>query len=190
MAEASNNDSTEIWKPIPGWEDLYEASSLGHIRSLDRTVVSVSKKGVRRAWPKRGRILRPSATRKGYLGLVLSRPGERKLTREVHRLVCLAFHGLPPTETRHAAHRNGIRSDNRAVNLKWATPKENQADQYEHGTRRLGERHPLSRLTEVEVLQIRRMAASGAVLADIDRCFGLSSGHSHNIVRRHSWKHI
>lgn len=190
MATASNTDFIEIWKPVPGWEGLYEASSLGFIRSFDRVVLSISKNGVRRTWTSRGRILRPSITRKGYLGLALSRPGERATTREVHRLVCLAFHGPPPTDIHHAAHRNGKRTDNRAENLRWATPKDNQADQYAHGTRRLGESHPLAKLTNKQVREIRARATRGEMQADIARCLGVSQGQVSSIVLRQTWKHI
>ena len=36
---------TETWKPVPGWEDLYEASDEGRIRSLDRPVTQLSRSG-------------------------------------------------------------------------------------------------------------------------------------------------
>lgn len=46
----------EIWRPVPGWEDLYEASSHGRVRSLDRVIRrSIDSKSHTR----RGRILKP-----------------------------------------------------------------------------------------------------------------------------------
>lgn len=39
----------------------------------------------------------------------------------VHRLVCLAFHGVPPTDAHVVARRNGIKTDNSPSNLYWAT---------------------------------------------------------------------
>lgn len=190
MASSLNNDSAEIWKPIPGWEEFYEISTAGRVRSLDRLMARRTRDGVLGKCIRKGRVLSGGKTRKGYKTVSLKHPLRKGITREIHRLVCIVHNGPPPSPAHHASHVNGIKTDNRSENLRWATPKENQADQYAHGTRRLGERHPLSKLTDVEVLQIRRMAAGGAVLADIDRYFGLSKGHSHNIVRRLSWKHI
>jgi hypothetical protein len=45
-------------------------------------------------------------------------------TKRVHTLVCLAFHGLPPSSIHTVNHKNGKKDDNREVNLEWATPKE------------------------------------------------------------------
>lgn len=47
----------------------------------------------------------------------------------VHRAVCLAFHGLPPSDGHtQVDHINRVRHDNRAVNLRWVTPVENAAN--------------------------------------------------------------
>ncbi|MDC2620466.1 NUMOD4 domain-containing protein, partial [Bacteroides ovatus] len=56
----------EIWKNIKGYEGLYQASSLGRIRSLDRVV---PYKGGRRFYS--GKILLPRDNKKGYLFLCL-----------------------------------------------------------------------------------------------------------------------
>jgi hypothetical protein len=56
-------------------------------------------------------------------------------TLAVHVVVCTAFHGSRPSPVHQAAHRNGVPTDNRAANIRWATPKENQADRERHGTR-------------------------------------------------------
>lgn len=95
----------ETWQPIPG--SNYEASSLGRVRS-----------------PRK--ILRPYVDALGYSRVVIRRDG-RFLTQYVHRLVALAFHG-DDDERLDVAHRNGLRSDNRAENLRWATHKENCND--------------------------------------------------------------
>jgi hypothetical protein len=55
----------------------------------------------------------------------------------VGELVLRAFVGPRPATHYHAAHNNGRPHDNRLTNLRWATPKENDADKDLHGTRRL-----------------------------------------------------
>jgi len=62
---------------------------------------------------------------KGYFYVNVWTRGKVRHAR-VHRLVCEAFHGLPPTTKHQASHLNGIKTDNRPKNLAWATPSENK----------------------------------------------------------------
>jgi hypothetical protein len=112
----------EIWKAIPGWEGLYEVSSIGRVRSVGRYVAY--RHGLR--WCE-GRI-RAIKTYQGYnyVNLVFSDNG-RQIEKRclVHRLVAEAF--LPnPEKKRCVDHLNTIRTDNRVENLRWVTHLENQ----------------------------------------------------------------
>ena len=125
-------DDLEIWKPVPGYEGLYEVSSHGRVRSLDRRErITGPKAGFR--W-RRGRMIRlftmPST---GYLCVRLSRDG-KVATRSVHSLVLEAFAGLcPPGQ--EACHGPGGQQDNRwPENLRWGTRSENTLDQIAQGT--------------------------------------------------------
>jgi HNH endonuclease len=60
----------------------------------------------------------------------------------VHRVVCEAFHGEPPTLKHQANHLNGIRDDNRAVNLRWDT----SSDNHKHAYNVLGRKHSRGQL--------------------------------------------
>lgn len=62
--------------------------------------------------------------RNGYKFVVLQVNGKQKWIG-VHRLVCCAFHGAPPSPNHQPDHINGNKSDNRPENLEWVTPKEN-----------------------------------------------------------------
>lgn len=66
----------------------------------------------------------PQRDKNGYKVVVLKTGGRYK-TIGVHRLVCDAFHGAPPSPKHQPDHINGDRSDNRPINLEWVTPKEN-----------------------------------------------------------------
>jgi HNH endonuclease/NUMOD4 motif len=103
----------EIWKPVPGWEGCYEASSLGRIRSLDRQIVVRIK----------GRLLIPwRSGDRNYSQVRLYRNCSYSDHR-IHTLVAQAFHGARQKgET--ANHKNGNTLDNRAWNLEWATRSE------------------------------------------------------------------
>lgn len=114
----------EEWKPIKGYEGIYEVSSLGRVKSLARKVY----------YPKGGgrcvkeRILIPSSDKDGYLYVTLAKEGDKK-TRKIHRLVAETF--IPnPNKKPQVNHINEVVNDNRATNLEWCTSKEN----INHGT--------------------------------------------------------
>ena len=114
----------ENWRPIPGYEGVYEVSDLGRVRSLDR----IDARGRRIC----GRALRPGITRSGHLQVNLCLDGKRRWTY-VHRLVLMTFVG-PAPEGMEGCHGNGRPADNRLANLRWASQSENNRDRVRHGT--------------------------------------------------------
>lgn len=117
----------EAWKPVFGYEGLYEVSDLGNVRSLDR--VKLNRWG---EYLKRGAVLRPGLDDKGYPMVVLTRDGKPR-TRRVHVLVLEAFASPRPAGL-HACHGDGDSQNNRVENLRWDTPNENTFDKIRHGT--------------------------------------------------------
>jgi hypothetical protein len=130
----------ETWRPIAGY-DGYQVSDLGRVRSLDR-VVTKMQRGRPVQHRLKGKVLRPATVARGYLAVALGRRG----TMYVHHVVLLAFVGPRPAG-KQAAHGDGDRTNNALSNLRWATPKENTADRYRHGTVLFNTRHPLGRKT-------------------------------------------
>lgn len=109
----------EEWRPVVGFEGLYEVSSLGRIKTLSKTVV---RKGV--CYNFKEKILKPQSYGNGYLKIGLHNNGHTKFLF-VHRIVAQAF--IPNPENKPCIdHINTIRNDNRVENLKWCTPKENR----------------------------------------------------------------
>lgn len=102
----------ENWKPIAGYEDAYEVSDLGRVRSLPREVMSGC--GVRKTRPM---IRRTFLGDKGEARLFLSIEGRRKVFY-VSALVLEAFVG-PRPEGMEARHRNGDMRDDALANLWW-----------------------------------------------------------------------
>ena len=118
----------EHWRPIPGWEGVYEVSDAGRVRSLDRRYTNA--RGERRTY--RGRVLSAFLNSEGYPQVNLSRPGTRA-SRAVHQLVALAFIG-PPLPDEEVCHGDGTRTNNALTNLRYGTHSENALDQVRHGT--------------------------------------------------------
>jgi len=120
----------------------------------------------------------------GYLRLCLRGAGIQR----VNRLVCLAFHGEPPTPRHEAAHLNGDPADNSAANLAWETRKENETDKNRHGTRLRGERHKMAKLTEADVCGVRAAPRfHGSGLAHAKR-LGVSPGAISDILAGKRWR--
>ena len=109
----------EIWKEIKGYEGLYEVSSEGRVRSLDRYTFDGR-------WGNRfykGHYLKP-IIQNGYVYVVLSKGCNNQNRIPVHRLVAQAFYSNPDNLP-CVDHINTVRDDNRVENLRWCTYKEN-----------------------------------------------------------------
>lgn len=166
----------EEWRAVSGLEGLYEVSSLGRIRSLDRVVIK------KVCFP--GRLMQGSASIGGYRKVTLRGANGRAVTRNIHVLVAEAFHG-PRPQGHVVAHGNGVPSDNRSANLRYATQAENTADRWLHGTEPAGEKNPSARLNENDVRLIRSSSLSDAELGHM---FGVAAGHIKNVRRGTVWK--
>ena len=113
----------EIWKNIKGYEDSYEVSNLGNVRSKTRLVERVSPSGKKCLYTYNSKILNAVATKKGYLRLGLYN-NDVKNNHQIHRLVAMNF--IPnPLNKEQVNHINGIKIDNRVENLEWVSNYEN-----------------------------------------------------------------
>lgn len=109
--------------------------------------------------------------------------------RKVSRLVCAAYHGLPPSGAHQAAHLNGDSTDNFYANLQWKTPQQNSDDKKLHGTALRRESHPRAKLTEVDVCVIRHRRKQGEQLRSIHRDFpGVCYATLSHVVNNRNWK--
>lgn len=105
----------ELWEDVADYVGVYQISSHGRVRSLDR----IDSDGNAR----KGKILNPSATPKGYLKVSLWADGSRE-ERYVHRMVAEAFidnHARLP----QVNHLDGDPGNNHLSNLEWVTNAEN-----------------------------------------------------------------
>jgi len=101
----------EIWKDIEGYEGRYQVSNLGRVKSLNYRHTDQE------------RILQPIPFSHGYLVVNFLKNKKHK-TFLIHRLVAQSF--IPnPDNKPQVNHINGVKTDNRVVNLEWVTPLEN-----------------------------------------------------------------
>jgi len=112
----------EIWKDIPEYEEIYQVSNLGRIRSLNR----ISKIGRKL----KGKILKLSPNKFGYLRFTAENRNGIK-TLHVHRIVMLTFR--PIFENLQVNHIDGNKLNNSLVNLEWCTDSENKIHAYKNG---------------------------------------------------------
>ncbi|MGP5931496.1 NUMOD4 domain-containing protein [Corynebacterium glyciniphilum] len=116
----------EEWRTYPRCP-IYEASSLGRIRSIDR--VATLPNGFKRKY--KGKILQPSRSKTGHLSVRLSHAGEGG-TKKVHSIVIESFDRLRmPGEV--VRHLNDDPTDNRIENLAFGSQKDNALDCIRNG---------------------------------------------------------
>lgn len=174
---------SEEWRPIPGYGNRYEASSLGRIRR-----VGIGRNG------RPGGVLSPGLggqKRRPYLQVGLLHDGKRT-TKLVHVLVMLAFHG-PPPQGHEVDHLDNDSMNPRLDNLEYVTRSEQQKRCYRRDGRapsnKGGELAFTAKLTWDQVREIRRRLAakeiSGRALA---RELGLSQGAITDIATGRNWK--
>lgn len=175
MANKTDSNQEEIWRPIPEWEGFYEVSNHGQVRSLER--MARHRGGFRRVPPK---ILKQHWNN-GYWRLKLARDGERE-TKYVHQLVCAAFHG-PREEGMQVAHWDGDARNNKAENLRWATHQENVMDKLRHGTHNSN-----GKLRAGAAMDIRQ--SMNAELVRLSEKYNVSLDTVRSIYSYRTWQHI
>jgi hypothetical protein len=103
--------SKEVFRPVKGYEGLYEVSNTGKVASLNYNST------------KQRKLLVPQKCTNGYFFVMLSRNHKQKM-KYIHRLVAEAFvpnpNGLPQVN-----HLNENKRDNRTENLQWVSAREN-----------------------------------------------------------------
>ena len=142
---------TEIWLDVPNYKGLYKVSNFGNVKSLDRRVANIKRKGSRLV---KGKLLTPQNDGRGYMNLYLSSNGV-KTKFKVHQIVALAF--IPNPDNKPIVnHINGVKDDNRLINLEWSTASENCLHAFKTGLRKHSGGN-YSTLSNVTILEIKRL---------------------------------
>ncbi len=109
----------ETWKPIKGYENRYEISNFGRVKSLKRVTV-----------PKDNILTNIIATTGYYV--INIRKDKRMHQYFVHRLVAKAF-VVNTDNKREVNHIDGIKTNNKVDNLEWVTRSENAKHAFDMG---------------------------------------------------------
>jgi hypothetical protein len=186
MSSQSSKSIVEF-RPIPGW-DGYCVSSDGFVWSAwERT----SHKGtsswqIGDSWRKLKSI---PYNKYGHRQVGLHNNGSSKIFT-VHRLVLEAFVGTCPPGL-ECRHLDGNPSNNSINNICWDTHAVNMADKCKHGTSARGERLHTAKLTEAQVVEIRRRHHEEEVtMAQLARDFSIGYSTIQKIVHRYTWRHV
>jgi hypothetical protein len=175
-----SNAMEEAWAPIKGFEGVYEVSTLGRIRSLDRPQrvrgngISLQKGQILKQWKQNN-----------YMYCDLRKPGVKQRAR-IHVVVLETF-VCPRPDGMVACHNNGDSTDNRLCNLRWGTHEENAADKILHGTHQYGQSCAKSKLTEAQAVAILRSSNSYSAIA---KEFGVCKSTVTHIKTGRNWPHL
>lgn len=122
-------------KAIPGYPGYY-ADIDGSIWSYKTT----------NRWAKKykWRHLKGSVKKSGYVGIVLYSNGQKKHTH-IHHLICLAFLGERPKGF-DINHKDGVKTNNKLVNLEYCTKSENVKHAFKFGLRKNNMTQEIARL--------------------------------------------
>lgn len=192
----------EIFRPITGYEGLYEISNCGKVKSLYKERVMPINKGTFkykksfRIYPERE--MKQGIDKSGYFRVRLSRIGIKKKTLLVSRLVALAFiknpENLPCTN-----HKDNNRKNNNVNNLEWVTNQENKNWSVLCGRQAKGEQINTNKLTEKEVLEIlnykyvdgrKRKIKDTYSQVELAKKYRVTQANIRAILTKKTWKHL
>lgn len=173
----------EIWKDVIGYENMYQVSNFGNVKSLKR------KKWNGYGYQEVVEKLLSQKLHQGYKYVNLCGFDKQKLVG-VHRLVAFAFLDNPDNK-KYVNHKDNNPSNNYVDNLEWCTQKENIQYSVSQGRFNQGILSPRTKFTEQDILMIRQRIAN----KEISQCklakeLGVTQNCISEIVNRQTWKHI
>ena len=139
-------------------------------------------------------MVTPRVMKAGYIQYRLC-DNKRHMWRLSHRLAWEAFKGQIP-EGMQINHKNGVKADNRLVNLEVVTPSDNTAHKFRvlghkpPNNPSRGEKNGSAKITGQDVIEIRQRCAAGESRKAIAKEFAITDISVGNIVRRKTWRHI
>lgn len=154
----------EKWGYVEGYEDLYQVSNFGRIRTLSRLVKRSPSNG---SYVKREQITESKSSQDGYYRIRLRRDS-KWITRGVHNLVAIAF--IPNFENKpFVNHKDGNKRNNHVDNLEWCDGSYNIIHAYEFGLNANSKRIELTEKNNGVISYQRSMAAASRYIGeDID----------------------
>lgn len=179
----------EVWKDIIGYENSYQISNKGNLRSLDRLLRS----GYDSFRNCKGVILKTKLDKYGYLTIGLSK-NQCSKWYTIHRLV--AIHFIPNPENKPTVnHIDGNKLNNNDWNLEWNTVLENfrhaKSIGLRDGVTKLGEDSNFSKLKEQDVLYIRKNYNKKTMnMITLSKKFKVCDSLISQILSKKIWRHL
>jgi hypothetical protein len=173
----------EIWRPVVGFEGVYEVSDHGRVKRIMGGRGAVT-----------GKILSLNRlNKKGYATVWLHKfinGVQVKKFMTTHHVVAAAFLPPQPTPDHQVNHKDGVKTNNCADNLEWVTNQENMDHSWRMGLRSyIGENNHTAKLTEDDVKRIIEL--KGIVKQrEIAQEYGVAIGAIKAIHEGVTWKHI
>ena len=179
---------SEVWKPVKGYEGIYEVSDLGRVRSLPRMLTD--SKGRRHPVPMK--ILR-AHNRKGYVGYRLCN-GSAIVEFSAHRLVAMAF--IPnPDNLPIVNHRDENPKNNQVSNLEWCDISYNT--RYGTGVERAQANHVYHRKAVEQLTKDGQQVATSKGVKEASRATGADASvivrvckGRHETAGGYRWRYI
>lgn len=152
MIYLEHNMQDEIWKDVPNYGNLYQASSFGRVKVKSRVVKKWHKSGKFIEQHYKEKIFEVNKYSKGYERIHIGVNG-KKFKIFVHTFVLLAFVGEKPIGC-EACHKNNNPLDNRPENLRWDTHFNNNQDRVKSKSYPTGENHPMAKISNKIAMDI------------------------------------
>lgn len=179
----------EVWKDIPSLDGLYEASSLGRVRSKERTVEFKTRWGGVANRKLRSVVLSQQRHPQGYMFVSPSVNGKH-LQNTVHNYIADAFLGARPSGT-DVNHIDGDKTNNSPCNLEYVTRKENMLHAKEIGIwNNSGERNGQARADENTIRNAHFLLMEGFMVHEVQRVCKLTKSQVAKIRCGTKWKHL
>lgn len=178
----------ETWKPVVGYEGIYEVSSFGRVKTVDH-FVDYKQSGKYKTKMHVKEKIRKLQNIKGYLTVQLLSKGSSR-TALVHRLVANAFIHNPLNKP-DVNHIDNNTSNNNVTNLEWCTEKENNYHCIRSGRHvsKKGSSHPHSKLSEKDIPIIKQLRKDGLSYRLIGEHYGVHLGTIFYAIKL-GWKHV
>lgn len=175
-------DNIEEWRDIAGYEGMYQVSSYGRVKSLDRIIYLRNQFGECHKFLK-GQILKDKLDRYGYPCVSLALYGKHR-SFTVHILVARMFLPKYDYNKLQVNHIDGNKLNNNISNLEIVTPQQNVIHAYEHDLNtHYGPNNWLSKLSESDILKILEMYKTGRYSRpDLGKIFGVAGSEIARIV--------
>lgn len=175
-------ETQENWRPVVGYEGIYEVSDLGRVKRIKPEANTYN-----------GRILTIATFKRGYQYTTLLKQGKPRKHR-IHRLVLAAFVG-PIPEGYEVNHIDGNRANNSLSNLEYVTHSENERHAYRELNKAAamprGEAHYSAVLTNDVVHEIKRLLSLGPYsYREIARMVNVDARRIGKINRGEIWRHV